>query len=86
LTATAELRWSAAKGDGRPRFLSPGGGLTAATGEGGDGGGGGATAPKTAGGGGELNACGGGATVHGRAREMGQTKEGDEVVLYIALD
>ena len=39
-----------------------------------------------AGGGGELDAHGGGATVHGRGREKGQTKEGDEMILFIALD
>jgi Domain of unknown function (DUF834). len=60
--------------------------LTAARGSDGDGGIDGATALKTAGGGGELNACGGGATVHERARERGQTKEGDKGMLYISLD
>ena len=37
-------------------------------------------------GGGELGARGGGATEHGRGRELGQTKEGDEGMLYIGLD
>ena len=35
---------------------------------------------------GELNGGGAAARRHGRARERGQTKEGDEVVLFIALD
>jgi hypothetical protein len=56
------------------------------TATGGDGGRGCAATPKTAGGGGELSARGGDSTEHGRPRERGQTKEGDEVVLFIALD
>jgi Domain of unknown function (DUF834). len=60
--------------------------LLAAAASGGDGGGGAAARLEKAGGGGELNTHGGDATAHERAREMGQTKEDDEVVLFIALD
>jgi len=60
--------------------------LKATAASGGDGGGGCAATPEMAGGGGELGARGGGATEHGRGRERGQTKEGDEGMLYIALD
>ena len=59
--------------------------LTATAASGGDGGRGGATRPKD-GRRRRLNACGGGATVHERGRERGQTKEGDEGMLYKALD
>jgi hypothetical protein len=39
-----------------------------------------------AGGGGELNGGGAAARRHGRPRERGQTKKGDEGMLYISLD
>nr|BAD13272.1 hypothetical protein [Oryza sativa Japonica Group]BAD20164.1 hypothetical protein [Oryza sativa Japonica Group] len=52
----------------------------AAAASGGDGGDGAAAQPKTAGGGGGLNGGGAAARRHGRPRERGQTKEGDEGV------
>jgi hypothetical protein len=60
--------------------------LTATTASGGDGGRGGATRPKDGRRRRRLNARGGGATVHGRGRERGQTEEDDEGKLYKALD
>mgnify|MGYP003703487913 CR=1 FL=1 len=58
----------------------------AATASGGDGGDGAVAQPETAGGGGELDTRGAAARRHGRGRERGQTKEGDEGMLYIGLD
>ncbi len=60
--------------------------LTATAASGGDGGGGAAARLSDDRRRRRLARRGGGATVHGRGRERGQTKEGDEVVLFIALD
>nr|BAC84555.1 hypothetical protein [Oryza sativa Japonica Group] len=86
LTDGGELRRPATKGKGRPSFLTPRHTSwrrrqAAATAE----------AARRRGcnpadGGGELDGGGDGATEHERPRERGQTKEGDEVVLFIALD
>nr|BBF89796.1 retrotransposon protein-like [Oryza sativa f. spontanea]BBF89799.1 retrotransposon protein-like [Oryza sativa f. spontanea] len=60
--------------------------LLAAAASGGDGRSGAAARLASAGGGGGLTRRRRRATMHGRPRERGQTKEGDEVVLFIALD
>ncbi len=60
--------------------------LKAAAASGGDDGSGAAARLASTGDDGGLSARGGGAMEHGRGRERGQTKEDDEVVLYIALD
>jgi hypothetical protein len=60
--------------------------LLAMAASGGDGGGGGAAWPEVGRRWRRVGWCGGGATRHERPRERGQTKEGDEGMLYISLD